>query len=74
MGFSLDKVGEPWKAALRKDKTNRLQISDLKATDSPIVNFLKIEAIPYNIIVNSEGKIVARNLRNEKLSDFVNSK
>lgn len=74
VGFSLDKSGEAWKAALMEDKTNWLQISDLKATDSPIVNFLNIEAIPYNIIVNSEGKIVARNLRNEKLTDFLNSK
>lgn len=74
IGFSLDKAGEPWRIALSKDKTDWLQISDFKATDSPIAKFLNLTYIPYNILIDSNGKIVKRNIYGKELDDFISQK
>ncbi len=63
---------EPWKRAVAKDNTGWLQLSDLKATGSPIVKFLEITAIPSNIIVDSSGKIIKRNIYGKELDEFLN--
>jgi thiol-disulfide isomerase/thioredoxin len=71
LGFSLDMASEPWKQAVAKDKTGWLQLSDLKATESPIVKFLDITSIPTNIIVDSSGKIVKQNIYGKALDEFL---
>lgn len=71
LGFSLDMVSGPWKQAVAKDKTGWMQLSDLKATESPIVKFLDITAIPSNIIVDSFGKIVKKNIYGKALDEFL---
>lgn len=71
IGFSLDKVSEPWKEAVIKDNTGWPQVSDLKATESPIVKFLDMTAIPSNIIVDSSGKIIKKNIYGKELDEFL---
>ncbi|WP_193311767.1 peroxiredoxin family protein [Agriterribacter humi] len=71
LGFSLDMYPEPWKRAVAKDNTGWPQLSDLKATGSPIVKFLEITAIPSNIIVDSSGKIIKRNIYGKELDEFI---
>lgn len=62
VSFSLDTdIGE-WKKAIKADKLNWLQLTDLKANNSQIINFLKITQIPSNVLVNSEGAIIARDI------------
>jgi thiol-disulfide isomerase/thioredoxin len=71
VGFSLDQNLDNWVNAAKADKITWLEISDLAATNSPVVKFLKLSSIPYNVIVNSTGKIVNHNIHGKQLDDFI---
>lgn len=73
IGFSLDNASEPWKAAVEKDRTGWVQLSDLKATESPVVKFFSIEAIPQNVIVDRNGKVIMRNVYANEIDKFLNT-
>lgn len=69
LGVSLDRPGqkEAWLKAIVDDKLNWTHISDLKFWQSEVVPMYQIEGIPFNVLVDPEGKIVAENLRGEAL-------
>ncbi|MDE1192555.1 MAG: TlpA disulfide reductase family protein [Arachidicoccus sp.] len=73
VGVSLDNSGESWKIAINEDKTNWLQISDLKAMESPVVKYLRLESIPFNVVVDANGKIIKQNIYGQELDNFLNS-
>ena len=61
---SLDQDATAWKTAIQKDGlhwTNH--VSDLMGWQSPIVKQFDIQAIPYTVLINKEGKIVGVGLR-----------
>jgi peroxiredoxin len=71
LGVSLDNPGEKekWLKAIKTDNLSWTQVSDLKGWDSavvPVYNFGE-EGIPYNILVDPQGKIVAERLRGPAL-------
>ena len=78
LGVSLDRPGQKdkWLKAIMDDKLTWTHVSDLKYWDSPVVPLYKIEGIPYNVLIDPTGKIVAENLRGPaleaKLSEFLN--
>ena len=63
VGVSFDKDGEAWKAAIKQIGMEWPNISDLKAWQSAAVAVYGINAIPANILLDGEGKIVATDLR-----------
>ncbi|PWI29041.1 redoxin family protein [Flavobacteriaceae bacterium LYZ1037] len=73
IGVSLD--GTPsqkdakaaWVEAIEKDKLTWHQVSNLAFFNDPIAKLYNIQAIPATFILDSEGKIVAKNLRGEAL-------
>jgi thiol-disulfide isomerase/thioredoxin len=67
LGVSLDKEKAPWLKAISDDNLTWHHISDLKFWNSAAVNLYGFDGIPYNVLVNPEGKIVATNLRGEIL-------
>lgn len=69
LGVSLDKPGqkEKWLQAVEDDKLTWTHVSDLKYWDSPVVPLYKIEGIPFNVLVDPSGKIIAENLRGADL-------
>jgi peroxiredoxin len=69
LGVSLDRPGQKdkWLEAIKKDKLAWTQVSDLQFWSSPVVPLYKIEGIPYNVLVDPQGKIVAENLRGSAL-------
>lgn len=69
VGVSLDRPGgkDDWMKAVMKDNLTWTQISDLMFWDSPVVQAYKIEGIPYNVLLDPEGKIIAENLRGQEL-------
>jgi len=71
--ISLDTKENIWKKALEQDKLDFINICDLNGWNAKIAKELLIEAIPYNILINKDGKILAYNLKNEKLINFVNT-
>ena len=66
-GVSLDDNVAAWKNAIEKDGITWLQASDLKKWESQVAKDFHVEAIPYNILVDREGKIIAKGLHIEEL-------
>ncbi|MBX2923246.1 MAG: AhpC/TSA family protein [Chitinophagaceae bacterium] len=67
LGVSLDKDRDAWLNAIQKDGLSWQQVSDLKEWNSSVVELYNIEGIPFNILVDPEGKIAAMNLRENAL-------
>lgn len=65
--FSLDDDRDDWAEASEEDGIPWINTSDLKAYDSPVPAQFGVTAIPMNFLIDSEGVIVAKNLRGEKL-------
>ena len=69
LGISLDKEKENWLQAIKQDGIIWPQASDLKFWNSEVVSLFNIEAIPYTILVDKEGKIIAKGLRGPELEE-----
>lgn len=67
LGVSLDKEKAPWVKAIKDDGLSWAHVSDLQFWNSSVVPLYNIQGIPYNVLVNPEGIIVAENLRGEAL-------
>ncbi|MEY3118318.1 MAG: hypothetical protein RL548_800 [Bacteroidota bacterium] len=69
LGISLDDNKADWLEAVNNDKLNWLQLSDLKKWESSVVNTYQIEGIPFNVLVDPTGKIIATELRGQTLQE-----
>ena len=69
LGVSLDDDKEDWLAAVQQDKLNWLQISDLKKWESTVVSAYQIQGIPFNVLLDPTGKIIATDLRGSALQN-----
>ncbi|WP_296619171.1 redoxin domain-containing protein, partial [Marivirga sp.] len=69
LGVSLDKKREDWLRAIEADNLEWTQVSELKYWQTPIVQEYKINGIPFSLLLDPEGKIVAKNLRGERLHE-----
>ncbi len=67
LGVSLDKDKQQWIDAIAADGLTWHHISDLKYWSSAAVGLYGFDGIPFNVLVNPEGKIVATNLRGPAL-------
>mgnify|MGYP000921063379 CR=1 FL=1 len=69
IGVSLDRPGqkERWMKAIHDDKLEWTQLSDLKFWDNEVAKQYGINAIPQNLLIDPDGKIIAKNLRGEEL-------
>lgn len=66
---SLDKQKEQWVKAIADDKLTWTHVSDLKFWDSAPAKLYGVRAIPSNVLIGPDGKIVARNLRGKELEE-----
>jgi len=69
LGVSLDDDKADWLAAIQQDNLNWLQISDLKKWESTVVNTYQIQGIPFNVLLDPTGKIIATDLRGSDLQN-----
>jgi len=69
LGVSLDDNKANWIEAINADKLNWLHISDLKKWESVVVNTYQIEGIPFNVLLDPTGKIIATELRGQALQE-----
>ena len=69
LGVSLDDDKEDWLEAIQQDKLNWLQISDLKKWESTVVSTYQIQGIPFNVLLDPTGKIIATDLRGSALQN-----
>ncbi|MDP1726688.1 MAG: AhpC/TSA family protein [Bacteroidota bacterium] len=66
-GVSLDDSRETWINAINKDKLLWWHASDLLKWNSPVVRQYSIENLPLTVLLDREGKIIARNLKGNEL-------
>lgn len=71
LGISLDKSRENWLKIINRFQINWPQASDLKYWKSPVAKAYGISELPFNVIVNDEGKIIAINLHGKKLEALI---
>lgn len=67
LSVSLDKDASKWKEAIAKDKLNWAHISNLMHWDEPIAKQYEVESIPSTFVLDSKGKIVAKNIYGTEL-------
>jgi thiol-disulfide isomerase/thioredoxin len=67
LGVSLDRDAVAWKAAIAKDSLSWPQVSELKMWESSFVKDYNIDAIPFSVLLDANGRIVAKGLRGEDL-------
>ncbi|MBL7702293.1 MAG: TlpA family protein disulfide reductase [Ferruginibacter sp.] len=69
LGVSLDQNKQAWLDAVKDDKLTWQQISDLKYWGSAAVPLYGIDGIPYNVLVDPQGKIIATHLTGNALQN-----
>ena len=67
LGVSLDNDKEAWIKAIKTDGLNWKQVSDLKQWESTMVPLYGFDGIPFNVLIDPTGKIIASSLRGEDL-------
>lgn len=78
LSVSLDRpeAKDKWLAAIHKDGLTWTHVSDLKYWDNAVAKQYGIRAIPQNLLLDPQGKIIAKNLRGEdldvKLTEILN--
>ena len=71
VGVSLDKEQAKWLQAIEDDGLNWQHMSHLKFWKDPVAVLYQVTAIPASFVLDSEGVIVAKNLRGQQLEDVV---
>jgi peroxiredoxin len=66
-GVSLDQDKDKWVEAIQKDNITWPQVSDLRQWKSEAARIYNVQGIPYTVLLDTEGKILAKNLRGEEL-------
>jgi thiol-disulfide isomerase/thioredoxin len=65
---SLDKTKEAWVKGIQDDQLGKwIHVSDIQYWNSVVVPLFKIESIPANFLLDKDGRIIASNLRGERL-------
>ncbi|MBN8680316.1 MAG: TlpA family protein disulfide reductase [Chitinophagales bacterium] len=67
LGVSLDREINAWRNAIKQDGLPWHHISDLKGWQSAHAALYSVTSIPQTLLLDREGKIIARNLRGEQL-------
>jgi peroxiredoxin len=69
LGVSLDCPGKKndWIAAIKNDKLEWTQVTDLKFWDNEAAQLYGVRAIPQNFLIDPNGKIIAVNLHGDEL-------
>ena len=67
---SLDRKREDWVSAIKNDHLEKwIHVSDLQFWKSVVVQQYQLDQIPTNFLLDREGKIIAKDVRGEALSE-----
>lgn len=66
-GVSLDQNRDKWLGAIKADNLTWTHVSDLKGWGNEVAKMYGISSIPQNLLLDKEGKIIAKNLRGPDL-------
>lgn len=72
ISVSLDESKESWIKAIRKDKLGAwTHLSDLKGWNSEVAAIYGVDQIPTSLLIDKDGRIIAKNLRGIALEQMV---
>ncbi len=67
LGISLDQAKPAWLNAIQMDGLTWNHVSDLKGWSNEVAALFQVRSIPQNLLIDPNGKIIAKNLRGEVL-------
>ena len=67
LGVSLDREKSEWIKAIKEDALAWQHISDLQFWNSKAVKVYHFDGIPYNVLIDPDGKVIAEGLRGAQL-------
>lgn len=70
-GVSLDNKKAEWESTIKKNNISWIQVSDLKFWTSPVAKTYHIQALPFNVLVDGNGVIIAKDLHHNDLEHFM---
>ena len=68
---SLDKTKDAWVKAIKDDNLSWIHVSDLKFWQCEAAQTYNVTAVPYTVLLDRQGKIVAKNLRGQELENKI---
>lgn len=71
-GVSLDESKDKWIEAIGKDGLTWSHVSDLKGWENEAAKLYGVQGIPFSVLIDKEGVIIAKNLRGEDLHNKLN--
>ena len=71
VGVSVDSDREKWQGALDKHQPAGIQISELKGWESVSRVDYGVQAIPFTVLIDASGKILARNPHGPLLEEII---
>jgi peroxiredoxin len=69
LGVSLDREKDAWLKGIGEDGLQWPQVSDLKGWNSGPAGEYAVRSIPQNVLIDPDGTIIARNLKDKELDD-----
>jgi len=69
LGVSLDKEKGAWQDAIKEDHLAWTHVSDLKYWQSQAVEIFHFSGIPFNVLIDPQGKIIGQGLRGDELEN-----
>jgi len=69
LGVSLDKTKDAWEEAIKHDGLAWSHVSELKYWESSVVPLYGIEGIPFNVLIDPDGKVISESLRGPALEE-----
>lgn len=69
----MDKDAGQWKKAIASDELNWTHVSNLEGWKEPIAFLYEVEQIPCTFLLDSSGKVVAKDLMGEQLEKKIQS-
>jgi thiol-disulfide isomerase/thioredoxin len=71
VGVSLDETRAAWLRAVEQDKLPWVQVSDVKGFKTEIAVRFGITAIPQNVLIDPDGKVIAKDLRGSDVNKMI---
>ncbi len=71
VSISIDEREKDWKKALKQENMIWTQLNDRKGMNGPVVTKYKVYGVPYSLILDGEGRVVAGGVRGAELDDVL---
>jgi len=71
LGVSLDRTAASWERAIEQDGLEWAHVSDLKGWKNEVAKMYSVSSIPHTILLDQEGRIIARKLRSQQLGQVL---